>query len=123
MEVVHRSEGSIERKLQNVSAVPDVLGAQWINGYKPLAHYQDALVEAVARAVAREPRFLDPGSAGTPLPTGETAILVPAPALRDPDETLTPAVPRLVARRKNKVFPEKRLDLFARLIGVPVPFV
>jgi hypothetical protein len=26
MEVVHRSEGSIERKLQNVSAVLDVLG-------------------------------------------------------------------------------------------------
>jgi hypothetical protein len=30
MEVVHRSEGSIERKLQNVLAVLDVLGVQWI---------------------------------------------------------------------------------------------
>jgi hypothetical protein len=37
MATVHRSEGSIERKLQNISAVLDVLGAQWINGYKPLA--------------------------------------------------------------------------------------
>jgi len=98
MEVVSRSEGSIERKLQNVSAVLDVLGAQWINGYKPLAHYQDALVEAVARAVAREPRLLDPGSVGTPLPTDEAAVLVPAPTLRDPDETLTPAVRRLVGK-------------------------
>ncbi|MEH2539217.1 MULTISPECIES: DUF3883 domain-containing protein [unclassified Bradyrhizobium] len=98
MEVVSRSEGSIERKLQNVSAVLDVLGAQWINGYKPLAHYQDALVEAVARTVAREPRLLDPGSVGTPLPTAESAILVPAPALRDPDETLTPAIQRLVGK-------------------------
>jgi hypothetical protein len=60
MEVVHRSEGSIERKLQNVSAVLDVLGVQWINGYKPLAHYQDALVAAVERALGKEPRFLDP---------------------------------------------------------------
>lgn len=76
MEVVRRSEGSIERKLQNVSAVLDALGAQWINGYKPLAHYQDALVEAVARAIAREPRFLDPGNVGTPLLTDETAVLV-----------------------------------------------
>jgi hypothetical protein len=98
MEVVRRSEGSIERKLQNVSAVMDVLGAQWINGYKPLAHYQDALVEAVARAVAREPRFLDPGSVGTPPTRNETAILVPAPVLRDRDETLTPAVRRLVGK-------------------------
>jgi len=98
MEVVRRSEGSIERKLQNVSAVMDVLGAQWINGYKPLAHYQDALVEAVARAVEREPRFLDPGSVGTPPAMNETAILVPTPVLRDPDETLTPAVRRLVGK-------------------------
>lgn len=97
MEAVRRSEGSIERKLQNVSAVLDVLGAQWINGYKPLAHYQDALVEAVARAVVKAPRFLDPGSVGTP-PADEIAILVPAPALRDPDETLTPAVRRLVGK-------------------------
>src|SRR5207237_1765015 len=51
MATVHRSEGSIERKLQNISAVLDVLGAQWINGYKPLAHYQDALVAAVERSV------------------------------------------------------------------------
>ncbi|WP_246773992.1 DUF3883 domain-containing protein [Bradyrhizobium diazoefficiens] len=97
MEVVGRSEGSIERKLQNVSAVLDVLGAQWINGYKPLAHYQDALVGAVAHAVARAPSFLDPGNVGTP-PSDETAILVPAPPLRDPGETLTPAVRRLVGK-------------------------
>ncbi|WP_334262559.1 hypothetical protein CIT37_13815 [Bradyrhizobium ottawaense] len=47
MTTVHRSKGSIERKLQSISGgVLDVLGAQWISGYKPLAHYQDSLVPA-----------------------------------------------------------------------------
>jgi hypothetical protein len=53
MTTVRRSEGSIERKLQNISAVLDLLGVQWINGYKPLAHYQDALVSAVERSLGR----------------------------------------------------------------------
>ena len=35
-----RSKGSIERKLQNVSAILDELGRDWIDGYKPLPHYQ-----------------------------------------------------------------------------------
>jgi hypothetical protein len=44
---VHRSEDSIERKLQNISAVLGVWGPQWINGHNPPAHYRDALVAAV----------------------------------------------------------------------------
>jgi Protein NO VEIN, C-terminal len=98
MTTVRRSEGSIERKLQNISAVLDLLGVQWINGYKPLAHYQDALVEAVERTLGREPRFLDPGSVGAPPPAHEPAILVAPPPFADPDETLTPAVRRLVGK-------------------------
>jgi hypothetical protein len=57
MMTVRRSEGSIERKLQNISAVLDLLGVQWINGYKPLAHYQDALVSAVERGLGRGARL------------------------------------------------------------------
>jgi hypothetical protein len=98
MTTVHRSEGSIERNLQNISAVLDVLGAQWINGYKPLAHYQDALVAAVERTPGQEPRFLEPGNVGAPTPVEEGAILVPPPPFADPDETLTPAVRRLVGK-------------------------
>lgn len=44
---IGRRPGSIERKLQNVSAVLDELGVPWIQGYKPLPHYQDALVAVV----------------------------------------------------------------------------
>ena len=98
MTTVHRSQGSIERKLQNISAVLDVLGAQWINGYKPLAHYQDAMLAAVERSLGREPGFLYLASADTqPLSLNDKAILVPPPPF-DADEPLTPAVRRLVGK-------------------------
>jgi hypothetical protein len=99
MATLRRSEGSIERKLQNISAVLDVLGAQWINGYKPLAHYQDALVAAVERSLGREPGYLYPVSEDTqPLVLNEEAIFVPPPPFVDLDKTLTPAVRRLVRK-------------------------
>ena len=99
MKRVHRSEGSIERKLQNISAVLDVLGAQWINGYKPLAHYQDALVAAVERNVGRAPDVLYPASADTqPLALNDEATFVPPPSFADLDKTLTPAIRRLVGK-------------------------
>ncbi len=99
MTTVHRTEGSIERKLQNISAVLDVLGAQWINGYKPLAHYQDALVAAVERNLRREPDFLYPASVNTqPLALNDEPVLVPAPIFTEPDAMLTPAVRRLVGK-------------------------
>jgi hypothetical protein len=80
MTTVHRSQGSIERKLQNISAVLGVLGAQWINGYKPLAHYQDAMLAAVERSLGREPGFLYLASADTQsLALNDEAILVPPP--------------------------------------------
>jgi hypothetical protein len=99
MTTVRRSEGSIERKLQNISAVLDLLGVQWINGYKPLAHYQDALVSAVERLLGREQGFLYPASPEVqPAEPGEDGILIPPPPFSDPDKTLTPAVRRLVGK-------------------------
>lgn len=46
-----RSRPSIERKFQNVSAVLDEEGLDWIDGYKPLAHYQHELRDAVLASV------------------------------------------------------------------------
>ena len=45
----NRSEGSIEFKHQNISAVLKGLGEDWIPGYKPAFNFQMSLVEAVAR--------------------------------------------------------------------------
>ena len=42
-----RSTASIERKFQNISAVLDESGLDWIDGYKTLAHYQRELKAAV----------------------------------------------------------------------------
>ena len=36
---VRRSAGSIERKHQNISAVLELLGLPWIQGYKPLSNF------------------------------------------------------------------------------------
>jgi hypothetical protein len=44
-----REPGSIERKHQNISAVLERLGMPFIRGYKPLAHFQNALLDAVER--------------------------------------------------------------------------
>ena len=43
----HRSDGAIERKRQNISAVLIELGFVYISGYKPLGNYQQLLFEIV----------------------------------------------------------------------------
>ena len=50
-----RSEGSIEFKHQNISAVLKGLGEDWIPGYRPAFNFQMALVDAVARWLALNP--------------------------------------------------------------------
>jgi hypothetical protein len=54
-----RSNGSIEFKHQNISAVLSDLGCQWIIGYKPATNYQQALLEHVTNWVNRHPHFDD----------------------------------------------------------------
>lgn len=46
-----RSDGSIERKRQNISAVLLEMGLPYVEGYKPLANYQGILREAVLSAL------------------------------------------------------------------------
>ena len=59
-----RTEGSIEFKHQNISAVLKGLGEDWIPGYKPAFNFQMTLVDAVARWLAFNPAWLGrmPGS-------------------------------------------------------------
>ncbi len=54
-----RSEGSVEFKHQNISAVLKGFGEDWIPGYKPAFNYQMALEYAVARWLAQSPAWLD----------------------------------------------------------------
>ena len=53
-----RTEGSIEFKHQNISAVLKGLGEDWVPGYKPAFNFQMTLVDAVARWLAWNPAWL-----------------------------------------------------------------
>lgn len=54
-----RSEGSVEFKHQNLSAVLKGLGENWIIGYKPAFNFQISLVDAVARWLNRTPEWFN----------------------------------------------------------------
>jgi hypothetical protein len=54
----NRTDGSIEFKHQNISAVLKGLGEDWIPGYKPAFSFQMTLVDAVARWLAWNPAWL-----------------------------------------------------------------
>ncbi len=48
-----RTEGAIELKHQNISAILHTLGFHWIPGYKPRGHYQALLLEVVEEQLAK----------------------------------------------------------------------
>lgn len=52
-----RSEGSIEFKHQNISAILIELGLPYIPGYKPMANYQNLLKEAVEDHLVANPEI------------------------------------------------------------------
>lgn len=57
-----RSRGSVEYKLQNVSAVLMEDGFPCIDGYKPYPNYQGSLRSAVKRHLAKHALLDEPGS-------------------------------------------------------------
>ena len=55
MEHLHRGDGSIEFKHQNISAVLVELGLPRISGYKPARNYQGAIFDAIGGYLAKDP--------------------------------------------------------------------
>lgn len=53
----NRSEGAIERKHQNISAILIELGCPYISGYKPLGNYQALLKEVVENRISTDAIF------------------------------------------------------------------
>jgi len=47
--LVARSNGPIEFKMQNISAVLENYGRRWVEGYKPMHNYQAELERAVVQ--------------------------------------------------------------------------
>lgn len=59
-EQLNRSDGSIEYKHQNISAVLMKLGLPFIRGYKPAWNYQLMLMEKVVAYLSTQKSFLEP---------------------------------------------------------------
>ena len=60
---IARSEGSVEFKHQNISAVLQKLGLPRIEGYKPATNYQKAIIPAIDRYLSHNPGALHPETA------------------------------------------------------------
>ena len=121
MEVIGRSNGSIERKHMNVSAVMAALGLPHIDGYKPLGHYQAALFEAVEAHLAkrRDLRELLSGEAGQ-LPLGhiETADAIVFDTGPPPRRTREGALPEDIRRIIRRFEPPAERDARNRKLAV-----
>jgi len=98
---VGRSDGSIEFKHQNISAVLRELSLPWIWGYKPAKNYQKtALPAGIERYLDAQPSFV---SAEAPLPSAglaESAIIYlnPAPQIVNSEPGTTAEMRRLVRK-------------------------
>ena len=105
MERISRSEGSVEFKHQNISAVLDELGTSWIRGYKPARNFQTALFSAIDRYLVVHPDTLDlPVSPISPLPS-TTDVFVPPPSVRD---EILPTHLRQLVRKYDPVERDQR---------------
>jgi hypothetical protein len=83
----NRTDGAIELKHQNISAILLELGFPWISGYKPRRHYQLLLREVVEDRIAQD-QLLDSAAltasstpAVTPMFEDFSKLLVEAPRL------------------------------------------
>lgn len=74
-----RSNGSIEFKYQNISAVLEKLGSPWISGYKPAKNYQGALLDAIDRYLTAHSAALDLPIVERPSLSASHEVFVSAP--------------------------------------------
>lgn len=70
----HRSEGAIERKHQNISAILIELNCPWIQGYKPLGNYQALLFSVVEDRLKNSSIFDEAALAAVQMPAAVPKI-------------------------------------------------
>lgn len=89
--LIPRSRKSIEFKHCNISAVLTRLGMPIINGYAPLPHFQNALIDAVERHLVNQGQPIFAFAGGTPERVADDTGLwlgpPPAPSANDIKET------------------------------------
>ena len=100
-----RSEGSVEFKHQNISAVLIGLGQQRINGYKPMPRFQNSLVDAVLRWLEANPAWstakfrASTKAVENRLREDSTLWIGPAPTFANEPPPLDPKFMAAVARK------------------------
>jgi hypothetical protein len=93
-----RSNGSVEFKYQNISAVLDELGAQWITGYKPRRNYQNAIFEAIDQYLTEHPSTFEAELNRMPTSPHSTDVFVPPPTVGREDPKLPERLRQLVMK-------------------------
>jgi hypothetical protein len=93
-----RSDGSVEFKHQNISAVLVQMGLPYIDGYKPKGNYQGLLATEVEKFLDRHPGFLDK--------------LAAAPTLNPADIQQIPSLDlsQIIVDPPEKIIAPKRVD-------------
>ena len=113
-----RSNGAIERKHQNISAILIELGCPYISGYKPLRNYQTLLYDVVADGL-RENELFDRAAlaavqlpAAPPLPKDFSEVMVDPPRLSR--TAREPNAPTYISRDNTNTVKRDYLDREAR---------
>ena len=108
---IDRSNGSIEFKHHNISAVLQQLDLPWINGYKPRAHFQKSIVNAIERYLLKHPAAQHPEALAQVFAERPQLFVEPAPLLEPKKER-----PEIIQRLVRKFNPAER-DFLNRQLG------
>jgi len=100
-----RSDGSIERKHQNVSAVLIDLGHPFISGYKPLPNYQALLFDMVADQIASNADLTLTVRAAVEAPAAVPSVNDLLSRLEGPPEPVEPTSYREIRERQPTARP------------------
>lgn len=79
--LIGRTEGSVERKHQNISAVLNELALPTISGYKPLPNFQKSIIDAIDRYLTLNPKNLSPEQSARSFNEAPNLFMEPAPIL------------------------------------------
>jgi hypothetical protein len=81
VKLIGRTEGSVERKHQNISAVLGELALPTISGYKPLPNFQKSIIDAIERYLTRNPETFALQQPVAGLGEAPNLFIEPAPIL------------------------------------------
>jgi hypothetical protein len=108
LEHIHRTDGSIERKHQNISAVLTQLGLPRIEGYVPAWNFQGAIADAIDRFLQKDP---DPVPFTMPTQVGlaeADALFVELPPKAPPSSQNATRALNRIARRFDPALRDQR---------------